>query len=206
MREDKATSVHARRVDAEPARRILDAARRLVGERGIANSHVGDIAEAAGLSRGLVRYYFGSKNGLLAEVMEAAARDRLALLHEHLEPATTVDELVAGISANLSGFMRQDRGAHLVLQELGSLALREPDIRARSAQLRERYRRALADLLRAKDDAGVIALGDQHPEAVAGTVIALSQGVADEVLADPEWDYRPTLRAAQRAIKHLLCR
>src|SRR6187200_422491 len=89
----------AAEVDAEPAQRIVEAARQMVGERGIENSHVGDIAAAAGLSRGLVRYYFGSKDGLMLQVMEADARDRL---HEHLEPATSVDELVDGLVATFA--------------------------------------------------------------------------------------------------------
>src|SRR3954467_4535231 len=98
--------------DAEPALRIVEAARRMVGERGIENSHVGDIAAAAGLSRGLVRYYFGSKDGLMLHVMEADARDRLRLLHEHLGPAGSVDELVDGLGAAVAEFVRQDPRRH----------------------------------------------------------------------------------------------
>ena len=48
-----------------PARaRIRDAAIRLFAERGIAGATVRDIAQAAGVSSGLLRHHFGSKEGL----------------------------------------------------------------------------------------------------------------------------------------------
>ena len=174
--------------------------------RAIDGAHVGAIAEAAGLARGLVRYYFGSKDGLLAEVMEAEARDRLVLLREQLGAATSVDELVAAMAAILADYMREDR-AHLVAQELGGLALRDPAIRARRAQLRARYRREFAAILHSKHDAAAIALVEVVvAEGVAAALIALGQGLATEALADPDWDAGPALKEAEAAARHLLGR
>jgi AcrR family transcriptional regulator len=197
---------YAAETDAEPARRIIEAARRMVGERGIERSHVGDIAAAAGLSRGLVRYYFGSKDGLMLQVMEADARDRLRLLEEHLQPATSVDEFLDGLATTFGEFVDADRGAHLLLQELGTLAMRRSAIRARRAQLRGEYRRALAEILAAKQRDGVIALRDDDPDGVAALLIALAQGMASEVLADPEWESGPALAHAMAAARHMLVR
>ena len=198
---------YAAELDAEPAQRIVEAARRMVGERGIENSHVGDIAAAAGLSRGLVRYYFGSKDGLMLQVMEADARDRLHLLHEHLEPATSVDELVDGLVATFAEFVREDRGAHVVLQEMATLGMRRPAIRARRAQLRAAYRQALADILAEKQRQGIVGLAGIDLAATATAVSALGLGLAAEIhAAEPEWDYRAALEEAVAAAKHLLSR
>ena len=46
--------------------RLRDAALRLFAERGIEATPVRDIANAAGVSGGLVRPHFGSKEGFLA--------------------------------------------------------------------------------------------------------------------------------------------
>jgi AcrR family transcriptional regulator len=46
--------------------RIRDAALRLFAERGVGGATVRDIAKAAGVSGGLVRHHFGSKDGLRA--------------------------------------------------------------------------------------------------------------------------------------------
>ena len=44
--------------------RIRDAAIELFAERGIGSATIRDIAQAAGVSSGLVRHHFGSKDGL----------------------------------------------------------------------------------------------------------------------------------------------
>src|SRR5215470_4653803 len=46
--------------------RIRDAALRLFAERGVGTATIRDIAKAAGVSGGLVRHHFGSKDGLRA--------------------------------------------------------------------------------------------------------------------------------------------
>lgn len=61
--------------------RIRDAALRLFGERGVEGTTVRDIAAAAGVSGGLVRHHFGSKEGL-RNACDAYALDRLMRLKE----------------------------------------------------------------------------------------------------------------------------
>ena len=61
--------------------RIRDAALRLFAERGIEGASVRDIAKAAGVSGGLVRHHFGSKEGL-RDACDAYALDRLMRIKE----------------------------------------------------------------------------------------------------------------------------
>jgi AcrR family transcriptional regulator len=63
--------------------RIRDAAIRLFAERGIEGTTVRDIAKEAGVSPGLLRHHFGSKEAL-REVCDAYALDRLIKLKEEL--------------------------------------------------------------------------------------------------------------------------
>ena len=56
--------------------RIRDAAIRLFGERGIDGTSIRDIAAAAGVSSGLVRHHFGSKESL-REACDKYAKDRM---------------------------------------------------------------------------------------------------------------------------------
>src|SRR4030095_8562570 len=51
---------------------ILDAAARVITERGLAETRISDIAEQAGVSPGLILYYFESKDRLLAEALTFA--------------------------------------------------------------------------------------------------------------------------------------
>jgi TetR/AcrR family transcriptional regulator, regulator of cefoperazone and chloramphenicol sensitivity len=61
--------------------RIRDAALRLFGERGVEGTTIRDIARAAGVSGGLVRHHFGSKEDLRA-ACDAYALSRLVEIKE----------------------------------------------------------------------------------------------------------------------------
>jgi AcrR family transcriptional regulator len=61
--------------------RIRDAALRLFAERGMDGATIRDIARAAGVSGGLVRHHFGSKDGL-REACDAYALDQIMRIKE----------------------------------------------------------------------------------------------------------------------------
>src|SRR3954470_1909420 len=61
--------------------RIRDAALRLFADRGIDAATIRDIAKAAGVSAGLVRHHFGSKEAL-RDACDAYALDRIRSIKE----------------------------------------------------------------------------------------------------------------------------
>src|SRR6266542_6373122 len=61
--------------------RIRDAALRLFAERGVDGATIRDIAKAAGVSAGLVRHHFGSKEAL-RDACDSYALDRLMRIKE----------------------------------------------------------------------------------------------------------------------------
>src|SRR5215204_5684232 len=61
--------------------RIRDAALRLFGERGIDGATIRDIAKAAGVSPGLVRHHFGSKEAL-RDACDSHALSRIVRIKE----------------------------------------------------------------------------------------------------------------------------
>jgi AcrR family transcriptional regulator len=63
--------------------RIRDAALRLFAERGIEGASIRDIAKAAGVSSGLVRHHFGSKEAL-RDACDSYATERMLRLREQL--------------------------------------------------------------------------------------------------------------------------
>jgi AcrR family transcriptional regulator len=71
-----ASAPRRRRVVTDVAQRraeILDASVRVVLERGFAGTRIADVADALGISSGLVHYHFDSKDELLAETLRHAA-------------------------------------------------------------------------------------------------------------------------------------
>ncbi|MFI6828299.1 TetR/AcrR family transcriptional regulator [Kribbella sp. NPDC050241] len=76
-----------RRIDDLTARaRIRDAAIRLFGERGIEGASIRDIAAEAGVSSGLVRHHFGSKEAL-RDACDQYAKERMLEVGEELTDA-----------------------------------------------------------------------------------------------------------------------
>ena len=58
----------------ETRRRILDAAVALLGERGYAGLRTGEVAAAAGVSKGAQTHHFPSKEALVVAVVEHVFR------------------------------------------------------------------------------------------------------------------------------------
>jgi AcrR family transcriptional regulator len=56
---------------------MLDAAIRLIVERGTANTHLKDVGESAGYSRGLASYRYGNKAGLFIEIIHTVGDEWL---------------------------------------------------------------------------------------------------------------------------------
>lgn len=192
-----------RRLDGDKARRIIEAMRRSVGRRGAAASTFDRVAREAGVSRGLLHYYFGSKERLLAEVVRHDCELRLEQLDRRLAEARTVDDVVAALVAQLEAFLGEDPENQAVIYEMLSASRRSPEIRAELAELYRRWREHLANALREKQEEGVLQLAGE-PEAVASVLYALADGMGIQLLADPDWDSRPVFEFGMELLRELL--
>ncbi len=73
-RERAPADARARSLSGEKAQRIIDAMRRSVAQRGTAGSTFDHVSREAGVSRGLLHYYFGTKEQLLGGGGQARLR------------------------------------------------------------------------------------------------------------------------------------
>src|SRR6476469_3090136 len=93
-----------RPIEGEKAQRIVDAMRSSVGRRGVAGSTFDHVAREAGVSRGLLHYYFGSKERLLIEVVRRDCDIRMDALEERLAKAESIDDIIEVLVAQLEDF------------------------------------------------------------------------------------------------------
>jgi AcrR family transcriptional regulator len=176
-----------RTLEGDKAQRIIEAMRASVGARGAAASTFDHVAREAGVSRGLLHYYFGSKEQLLVEVVRHDCEVRIAVMDERIARASTAEEIVAALVAGLEEFIEGEPGSQAVIYEMLSASRRSDDIRAELAEQYRRWRAHLAESLRAKEREGVVRLqGD--PESVASMLFALGDGFGIQVISDPDWD------------------
>jgi AcrR family transcriptional regulator len=192
-----------RKLEGDKAQRIITAMRASVGTRGAAASTFDHVAREAGVSRGLLHYYFGSKEQLLVEVCRHDCEVRIEAMERRLAGADSADAIVAVLVHELEEFLGEEPGSQAVVYELLSASRHSEEIRAEMAELYRRWRAHLADVLRAKQDEGVIHLkGD--PETVASVLFALGDGIGIQVVSEPEWDSRPTFELGIEVARRLL--
>jgi AcrR family transcriptional regulator len=192
-----------RRLEGDKAQRIIAAMRASVGTRGAAGSTFDHVAREAGVSRGLLHYYFGSKEQLLVEVVRHDCEVRIESMDERIARAGSVDEIVAALVAGLEEFIEDEPGTQAVIYEMLSASRRSDDIRAELAELYRRWRAHLAESLRAKEREGVVRLqGD--PDSVASMLFALGDGFGIQVISDPDWDRDAALGLGMQIARRLL--
>jgi len=74
--------------------RILEAARKVFLEKGMAGARMQQIADEAGINKALLHYYFRSKEQLFRQVFEEALADMLPKVHAAvLQPMRVQDKL-----------------------------------------------------------------------------------------------------------------
>src|SRR3954462_13550592 len=102
--------------------RIIDAMRQSVARRGSAGATFDHVARDAGVSRGLLHYYFGSKEQLLVEVVRRDGELGLGVLDERLAEARTADDFICLLVFWLEELVRDDPDTIAVVFELFSLS------------------------------------------------------------------------------------
>jgi AcrR family transcriptional regulator len=192
-----------RRLDGEKAQRIVAAMRTSVGRRGAAASTFDHVARDAGVSRGLLHYYFGSKERLLVEVLRHDAAIRMRALEERLERADSVDAIIDALVTQLEQALHEDADAQTFIYEMFSVSRRNEDVRAELAKLYRDIRAHVGELLRSKEREGVVRLGGD-PNAVAAVIFALGDGILLQRLCDPGWDSSEAIATGVRAARFLL--
>ena len=159
---------------------ILDAARRLIAERGAAAVSLQDVADAAAVSKALIHYHFIDRETLLARLVDSTAqalieRERGALRVAH--GVSAVDALWVWLEDELA------RGDIRVLLEVSQ---------DRSSRVQEAARAAAsarAEAARESVDRLFALLGLRPrlaPELLAGTVVAFVDGLAFDAPLTPD--------------------
>src|ERR1700674_2218382 len=115
------------------AERIVEAMRQSVARRGTAASTFDHVAREAGVSRGLLHYYFGTKEQLLVEVVRRDCALRLAVLERQLAGARNAADFIDLLVYNLEDLVRNDPDFYTLVFEVFTLSRRNEEIAAEVA-------------------------------------------------------------------------
>lgn len=192
-----------RELSGEKAKRIVDAMRESVAARGIAGATFEHVANEAGVSRGLLHYYFGTKERLLVEVVRSDTELRVARLEQALDGASTVDHVLDVLVSNLLDLIENEPGYFGLVFEVSSAGRRNQEIQRELGELFERVRSQAAEIFDRKAAEGAITLRFDG-SSTAAVLFALADGVALQVLSDPERDHSGVIEAGSAAARRLL--
>ena len=176
----------AARAEGREARdELLTAALRVFARRSYREAGVDEIAAEAGYSKGALYWHFSGKEDLLTALLEeridAPMRDRVALLASAPPERDMSVEATRAFAQQLD----QQREAMLLEREYWSLAIRDPELRARYAERQTELRGALAAALEAR--ARHLGAPDMpmSAEDVARIVMSIIGGLGVDELIEP---------------------
>lgn len=172
----------------ETRRRLLEAATRLLGERGYRAASIDGVAEEAGLTKGAVYAHFENKEDLFFACFDAFLSRRMRELAAAGGPGAE-PRSPEQVSREVGGLFELFMGERLewfrVFLDFLSHAAESASLRARLAPRLAEIRAVVAGLVEAQSKA----LGQPLPapaEHIAAAALAITEGFALRRLADPD--------------------
>ena len=187
----------------ETRTKILDAARRLFGDRGFGQATIEDIAGAAGVSNGALYHHFASKE----ELFKAILTDHIS--DQHLEisalvPAASLREVLERFASYWFEHLRKDHEDDPLFAEVWAQAARDPWAREAMTGFIRDGASLIENALRIGQETGLIR-PDVDRHAVATLMYAMMQGLfllwtVSPAALDPEKLTKPWVESMERLL------
>jgi AcrR family transcriptional regulator len=165
--------------------RLLRAAGEVFAQLGYDGASLDEVATAADLTKGAVYSSFASKDDLFYALMQERIDERLALAREAVERQATVRDVTRDAGSSLAQLMSSQSDWHLLFIEFWARAVRDPELHGELARERRSVRGLIAQFLAERAAEAEVNL-PVPAEQLAVVVLALSNGIAIEHLADPD--------------------
>ena len=169
----------------EKARLILEAARRCLAERGYASTTISEVAREAGVSRGLLHYYFENKEDMLASVLRNSLDSVMELISPLVAQATGPKELATALSQAIQMMIQHDPTLFKLAFECWVVGRQSKVVSTEMTILFRDFRAALRRGLEAAKERGVLA-GPLEPGDLGMFIAGLADGLALQLIQEPE--------------------
>jgi len=187
--------------------RIIAAASKVLAGKGYEATTLREISREAQAAPGLVHYYFGGKNELLVEVLEAAGR-RFHQRMEHLMQQVPADQSLEAVLTRLRERVDLEPDVYRLRYESFALGLHnsliEPKVRERLAQRREEIGSVMAKVLENSERTDGAKSSSVDPTILAALLLSIFDGLALQKIMDPTFDLDASYDLLTRMLHGLL--
>lgn len=167
-------------MEAERREQILDATCDVIAATGLPNLRMASIAKAAGVSSGMIHYYFDTKHDVIAAAFEYNLTNSLQrhqwVLESGKDPLAVLQDLV---ESYLPGDAPSVRGWKVWIT-LWAEAMRDPALQELNERLYGRWRDLVTDVIRRAQQQGQARPGD--PVQMSNMLVGMLDGLAVQVL------------------------
>lgn len=165
------------------AKRLLEAARRVLARDGFAGLTLEAITAEAGENKAAIRYHFGNKDALITTLVEWLDHDdSVRLVAQLAEERSEEARLDLLLRLQREGCRSQEENQ--LFFDLLPHVLRDPALRSRLGELYQWYRDLDGWVLAPEADADV----EADVQRLAALAIAVGDGLTIQCAADPEFD------------------
>ena len=203
---------HERRTQAErtatAARRMIRAATKLIASKGYTKTTMTDVGKEAGYSSGLVSHHFGSKEGLLRDLVESISG---RFYTDQIRPATkelsSIDALCGLADTYLGELTVREERMRALYVLMGEALGPVPEINEVFTDLNRGFRVNARAAITNGIEQGEIR-DDIDADAEAALFVGILRGVAMQWMTDPEcFDLAEVQRSVRDTIRsHLSTR
>lgn len=184
--------------------RIIAAASRVLAEKGYEATTLREISREAQAAPGLVHYYFGGKDQLLVEALQAAGQQFHQRV-QHLVQQVPADQALDAFLDQIAERVGQEFEVYRLRYESFALGLHNPviapGVRERLAQRREEIGGVMTTILEHRADAKP---SSPNPTALAALLLALFDGLALQKIMDPAFDLEAAFHLLTQMLHGLL--
>ncbi len=176
------------RRDGNTRAQLVEAAYRVLAKHGYESTSIKDIAREAGVSPGLVHYYFTNKEQLLGAVVDEATKEYCHRM-EQMRESFAADRLADAAMAEPMARTKTHADWYRLRYELYVLALRNANIQSGVKELLTRGREGIAETIEA-----VAGKPLPNETELSAILFACFDGLALQSLVDEEFDLEGAYR------------
>ncbi len=187
--------------------RIIAAASKVLAAKGYDATTLREISREAQAAPGLVHYYFGGKDELLAQVLQTAGR-RFQQRMEHLAQDRSTDWSLDALLRQLYERVELEPDVYRLRYESFALGLHnpviEPKVRERLAQRREELGSVIALVLENMEKTEGAKRPSLDPTLLAALLLSVFDGLALQKIMDSTFDLEAAYHLLAQALHVLL--